>query len=127
MWLAAANLEYQSVDLTWMADWPVLVNLMTHGTILWEVSYCVLIWPRLTRPIVLFLALPTHLGIGIFMGLMTFGLVMLIGNAAFISPALVRMVIDGRFGFATAQSSEPTAGGKRPLKGRSTANTAATS
>ena len=126
MWLAAANLEYQSVDLTWMSDWPVLVNLMTHGTILWEVSYCVLIWPRLTRPIVLFFALPIHLGIGIFMGMMTFGLVMLIGNAAFVSPSLVRMMIDRRFGFADTNSREPASPTQRSTKGRAKQPKAAT-
>ncbi len=51
------------------------------------------IWPRLTRPIVLALAIPLHLGIACFLGMITFGLVMLIGNLAFISPAMVRAIL----------------------------------
>jgi len=92
MWGAVANLEYQSLDLTWLATWPRIINLMTHVTLFWEISYCVLIWPRLTRPIVLLLAIPLHLGIALGMGMITFGLVMLIGNLAFVSPALTRAV-----------------------------------
>jgi hypothetical protein len=93
MWLAVGNLEYQSIDMTWLAGWPLLVNLLTHVTIVWEVSYAALVWPRLTRPIVLALAIPLHLGIACFLGMITFGLVMLIGNLAFVPPSIVRTVL----------------------------------
>ena len=96
LWLAFANLEYQSVDMTWIAQWPILINLLTHLTIFWEISYIALVWPRLTRPIMVFLAIPMHLGIGICMGMMTFGLVMLIANLAFVSPGLVRAMLTRR-------------------------------
>ena len=94
MWLSVANLEYQSIDMTWLAHYPLLLNLLTHITIAWEVSYAVFIWPRLTRPIVIALAIPLHLGIACFLGMITFGLVMLIANLAFVSPSLVRAVIN---------------------------------
>ncbi len=93
-WLSIANLEYQSLDATWLVGWPLLANLLTHLTVWWEVSYCVLVWPRLLRPIVLVLAIPIHLGIALYLGMPTFGLVMLIGNVAFISPWLVRRILD---------------------------------
>lgn len=83
-WAAVANQEYQSIDLTWLVHYPVLVNLLTHATILWEVSYCALIWPRITRPVMLTLAVLTHVGIGLCLGMMTFGLAMLIANMAFL-------------------------------------------
>ncbi len=92
MWQAIANLEYQSIDLTWLADWPRLVNLLTHVTIFWELFYCALIWPRATRPIMLALAVPLHLGIAFFLGMITFGTVMLIANLSFVSPAVVRSI-----------------------------------
>ena len=94
MWLAFGNYEYQSLDMTWMAEHPLLVNFLTYLTVFWEVYYCVLIWSRKLRPIMLTLAIPLHLGIGVCLGMMTFGLVMLIGNLAFVSPAFVRAVID---------------------------------
>jgi hypothetical protein len=93
MWLTVANLEYQSIDMTWLATWPLVLNLLTHVTVVWEVSYAALVWPRLTRPIVVALAIPLHLGIACFLGMITFGLVMLIGNLAFVPPRIVRAVL----------------------------------
>jgi hypothetical protein len=71
---------------------------MTHVTILWEVYYVALIWPRRTRYWMLALAVPLHLGIGIFLGMMTFGLVMLIANLAFVEPEFVRAALSWRPG-----------------------------
>jgi hypothetical protein len=90
MWQAIANLEYQSIDLTWLAEWPRLLNLLTHVTVFWELFYCALIWPRATRPIMLALAVPMHLGIAFCLGMITFGEVMLIANLSFVPPAVVR-------------------------------------
>jgi len=93
-WLSVANYEYQSMDMTWLAGWPLLGAFLTHVTLWWETTYCVLVWPRLLRPLVLAMAVPIHLGIALFLGMPTFGLVMLIGNVAFISPWLVRRILD---------------------------------
>lgn len=95
IWLSLANLEYQSIDMTWLCKFPRLVNLMTHVALLWEVSYIALIWPRMTRPIVLLLAIPIHLGIAMCLGMVTFGVVMLIANLAFVSPVLIRSIFGG--------------------------------
>jgi hypothetical protein len=80
--------------MTWLANWPRLLNFMTHVTIFWELTYCALVWPRLTRPWVLLMAVFIHGGIILFLGMPTFGLVMLIGNLAFVSPKTVRKVFD---------------------------------
>lgn len=88
LWLALSNYEYQSLDMTWLASCPVLLELATHVTVFWELSYPALIWPRWTRPLMLALALPIHLGIAFTMGMITFGLIMLVGNLAFLSPQL---------------------------------------
>jgi hypothetical protein len=93
-WLSFAMLEYQSMDMTWLAKWPKLLNLLTHLTVFWELTYCALIWPRLTRPWVLLMAVFVHGGIILFLGMPTFGLVMLIGNLAFVSPKTIRKVFD---------------------------------
>lgn len=89
LWFAVANLEYQSMDLTWMVRWPVLISALTHATVFWETFYPVLIWPRLTRPVFLLMAVLVHGGIALSLGMITFGLAMLIGNFAFIPPHLV--------------------------------------
>ena len=94
--MALVSKEYQSLDATWLVHYPLVVSALTHLTVFWEASYCVLVWPRLTRPIVLAIAVGVHLGIGAFLGMWTFGLAMIIGNLAFVSPWLVRRLIDRR-------------------------------
>ena len=71
-----------------------MVNFLTHATVYWELIYCALVWPRLTRPWVLLMAVLVHGGIVVAYGMPTFGLVMLIGNLAFISPETVRRWVD---------------------------------
>ncbi len=89
IWGAIANLEYQTLDLTGLASHMGIVNIITYTTLFWEVSYPFLIWPRLTRPLWILMAFLVHLGIGITMGMMTFGIVMVIGNLAFVTPQFV--------------------------------------
>ncbi len=84
IWYSVASYEYQTLDLTWLADHMGWVSLLTLVTVFWEVTYPALIWSRLTRPIVLLIAVLTHLGIGLAMGMMTFGLVMLVANLSFV-------------------------------------------
>jgi HTTM domain len=90
MWLAFANLEYQSLDMTWLANHPWLVNAMSHVSVVWEISFCVLVWQKRLRPLVLALAVVMHVGIGACLGMWTFGLIMLVGCAAFLPSDLFR-------------------------------------
>jgi hypothetical protein len=63
-------------------------------TVFWELSYPALIWSRATRPIVLAIALGAHGGIALFLGMITFGVAMLIGNLAFIPAEVVRRLFE---------------------------------
>ena len=94
VWWAVANYEYQSIDLTWLADWPVLVALVTHGTVFWELSYCFLVWNRYFKPWVLWMAMAVHGGIALCMGMVTFGLGMIYANLSFLKPETVRSWVD---------------------------------
>ena len=86
VWFAVANLEYQSLDVTWMARWPVLFSALSHTTLFWEIFYIALVWPRLTRPLVLLIAVGVHAGIALFLGMATFGIMMIIANMVFLEP-----------------------------------------
>ncbi|MGC4003248.1 MAG: HTTM domain-containing protein [Pirellulales bacterium] len=97
IWMAVGNLEYQSLDAVWIARYPELISAVTLGTMFWELSYAVLIWPHLFRPMMLAMAVAVHLGIGIWMGMMTFGLAMLIGNLAFVESATIRTFLEWIF------------------------------
>ena len=92
-WMSIASLEYQSIDVTWMVRYRWLLALMTHITVFWETFYCFLVWPKLTRPIVLALAVMVHGGIALFLGMKTFGLAMIVGNLVFVSPQFVHAVV----------------------------------
>lgn len=84
MWGALASYQYQSWDLTWLHQAPLLLALLTHLTIFWEISYLFLVWPRWSRPLVITIAMVVHGGIGLFLGMMTFGYVMMVANLAFV-------------------------------------------
>ncbi len=92
MWRAFANLEYQSLDMTWLAWHPWLVNAMSHASVLWEISFCVLIWQKRWRPLVLAIGVVMHVGIGACLGMWTFGLIMLVGCASFLPNDLFHQV-----------------------------------
>lgn len=98
VWWALANQEYQSIDMTWIANWttvgPILVALASHATVFWELFYCCLVWNRYTRPLTLWMAVAVHGGIALFMGMITFGLVMIYANLAFLKPPTVRRWVD---------------------------------
>lgn len=93
IWMAAANYEYQSWSLTWLVNYPWLCDLMSVGTVLWEVSFAFLIWNRTLRPLVLLAGISMHLGIALFMGMPTFGLMMIYGYWCLVPPELPRRVI----------------------------------
>lgn len=84
MWGALASYQYQSIDMTWTYKFPEFLAVATHLSVAWEVSYLFLVWPRLTRPIVIGIAILVHLGIGLFLGMMTFGYIMIVANLAFV-------------------------------------------
>ena len=94
VWWAVANYEYQSIDMTWLADWPVLVAVLTHVTVFWELFYCCLIWNRYTRPVMLLIAFAVHGGIALSLGMITFGFAMIYANLSFVSPETVRRWVD---------------------------------
>jgi len=93
LWGAAANSRYRTLDLTWLARHPLLVNLLTLGTVFWEVSYAALVWPRLTRRLAIAMGIFVHLGIGLAMGMKEFALAMIAANLAFVPAATWRSLL----------------------------------
>jgi hypothetical protein len=104
MWRAFANYEYQSIDMTWMAWHPRLLDLATHVSVLWELSFCALIWRPRLRPIVLLGAVVLHVGIGACLGMWTFGLIMLVGCASFLPPEAVGSAVGVMIGRRRSRS-----------------------
>ena len=97
MWGAVANYEYQSMDTTWIVRYPRLFTAMTHLTLFWEIFYCALVWPRLTRPIAVGLAVIVHAGIAVSLGMITFGTMMIAANMIFVEPTFVLRLLGRSF------------------------------
>ena len=90
LWGAVANVQYRTLDLTGLARHPLVTNALTLGTLFWEVAYPAIVWPRLTRRLALAMAVVVHLGIGLAMGMLEFGLAMITANLAFVPAATWR-------------------------------------
>ncbi len=93
MWFSAASYEYQSLPLTWIGSMPTIGSIVTHTTLFWEFSYAALIWPRWTRPWMLAMAMLVHGGIALFLGMITFGAMMMVANLAFIEPGWMERLL----------------------------------
>lgn len=92
IWMALSNAEYQTTDMTWMAWYPWMSDIATHTTILWEMTFWILVWKPTWRPLVLLVGASMHVGIGVCLGMWTFGLVMIFTYATYIPPDAFRRV-----------------------------------
>ena len=103
LWSVLANFEFAPMQFAIYNDIlraicrnEILIQLVLTGgcyfTLAFEIGYTFLVWFRRTRWVVLAGAIMLHGTIGIFMGLKTFSLVMLVMNLAFVRPDEVRWV-----------------------------------
>jgi len=117
-WGTIANFEYAPLQfsiyidfLEWLAKTRWVFELaMTGGaigTLVFEIGYPFMIWRPAWRTTWLWMAVLLHLGIGMFMGLRTFSLIMLAFNLAFVSPETVRWAL-ARFGPKAKVPAEST-------------------
>jgi hypothetical protein len=118
VWYSVGNYEYQSIDMTWISRFPRIFTAMSHATMFWEIFYCAIVWPKRTRPIVLAIAVAVHGGIALFLGMMTFGMMMIVANGVFVEPETVRRWL--RLDDATDQTA-----GEEPLNGQFKSHTPA--
>ncbi|MCA8998936.1 MAG: hypothetical protein KDA80_18195 [Planctomycetaceae bacterium] len=91
-WYALSNGEYKTHDLLWVAWHPWISDIVTHVTIIWEVTFIALIWVPALRPWILLMGVLMHLGIGGFMGLWTFGLIMIFAYTMYFPPELYQRI-----------------------------------
>ena len=89
VWRALMRTDLGSAawDFGWLADVPWLARLACWGTLVVEVGYAFLVWPRRTRRVWAAAAIGLHLGIAVFMGLWSFSAVMVVlTTSAFLVP-----------------------------------------
>ena len=56
-----------------------------------------MVWPRLTRRLALAMGVLVHLGIGVAMGMMEFGLAMILANLSFVPAPVFRRLLNWCF------------------------------
>jgi predicted DCC family thiol-disulfide oxidoreductase YuxK len=96
IWKTMTTGEFAALNFTALAAWPVLINFLTHSSLLLELLYPVLIWVKLLRPLVLACIAILHLGIAVTNpGLAEFALAMLTANLAFVSGGWLRGLLTG--------------------------------
>lgn len=96
IWYALVNWEYQSIDAVWLGHYPLLIGAISHVTIFWETFYCAAIWPRFLRPWTLAIAVAVHGGIALVLGMITFGVMMLVANLSFVAPETIDSLVSRR-------------------------------
>lgn len=83
MWWVIAHTESRLLDLSWLHSHPYVLNLWTHGVVLFELCFAVLIWSRLARPVLLVLAVLHWLALGLVTGLLSYAVMMLVVSSVF--------------------------------------------
>jgi HTTM domain len=78
IWQAVTQPVFSTVNLTWLARYPWIAMLAGWSTLLVEIGYVFLIWPRRTRKMWAIATIGLHLGLGLFMGLVFFSSVMIL-------------------------------------------------
>jgi len=76
LWRAFMLPVYHQFDMTWLARWPAISMVAGWSTLVFELGYCIFIWPRQTRRFWVLSIASLHLGIVIFLGLGVFGVIM---------------------------------------------------
>jgi hypothetical protein len=104
VWGTAANYEFSPLTLQVYSDllrylaehrW-LWESVMTGGsvfTLVFEISFTYLIWTRRWRGLVIIAAVLLHMGIALFMGLVTFSLIMLTAVLAFVPAEMVQQLV----------------------------------
>ena len=114
IWLAFTTNEFYNGFVVWLlARQYWLVTVGTYGTILIEIAFAFLIWPRRTRPYLLASAVFLHVSFIVGLGLVYFSFIMIMGHMSFLRPEWLarlglwwkqkigemEMIYDGRCGF----------------------------
>jgi predicted DCC family thiol-disulfide oxidoreductase YuxK len=96
LWKTMTTGEFVTLDFTVLADWPLIVNLLTHAALALELLYPVLIWVKIARPLMLAGMAALHFGIAVTNpGLTEFALAMLAANLSFVSGSWLRELATG--------------------------------
>ncbi len=84
IWHLLAQTHSRPLDLTSLRNVELLVNFWSHAVVYVELAFPVLVWPRLTRPLVLIAATLVWLSLILATGLWLFSLTLIVASLAFV-------------------------------------------
>lgn len=95
IWWLVAREDSRVADFTWLHTAPKLIDFWSHVVVLFELSFPVLIWAPLARPLLLPLAVVIWGSLALLTGDFTFPLAMLIASLSFVPPCAVSCCCTG--------------------------------
>jgi hypothetical protein len=90
IWRSVTLPIFRQYDFTWLAWWPWLPTIAGWSVLLLECGYGFLVWRIYIRSIWIMMIIFMHLGIGLFMGMWLFALIMIILNLGAFGPELLQ-------------------------------------
>lgn len=102
IWRALNTPGYSTLDFHWLAQVPFLPMVLGWIVLAIEIFYCVMIWPKKTRPFWIAATCILHLGIATFLNLKIFGILMCIPTFA-----LFAISSEPRLEKRTAKNNQP--------------------
>jgi hypothetical protein len=96
IWTTMMGLNFRSVDVSFMAEYPLIPTILGWSVLLIEFGYPFFIYWKKTRYLWLTMTILMHVGIGVFLGLYYFASVMIIFNVAAFGGEWLRSVFVGR-------------------------------
>jgi len=99
LWRSLVQPDFRQFDLTWLAKYPLIAMLFSWSTMILETGYCVAMWVPRLRVFWLVAMIGLHLGIGAFLGLWAFGVIMIVLSVSAFGYSVwgdVRQMIDAR-------------------------------
>lgn len=97
LWGVFANSQLMRFDASFMAQFPLAIVAITYATLAWEIYFPALVWVRgIVRNSMLLGGVALHLGIGLFVNIPFFGMLMIVSYIVFFDDELIKK-IESRF------------------------------
>ncbi|OQW50857.1 MAG: hypothetical protein A4S09_11060 [Proteobacteria bacterium SG_bin7] len=90
LWNVVANSQLALMDFSFVLRWPLVIIIGTYFTLIFEIYFPALVWPKKIRMWVLLAGVLLHIGIAITMGLVFFSAVMVASYILFLESNAVR-------------------------------------
>jgi hypothetical protein len=108
-WWLALNTQDSLVDLTGLSGHVFFFNFLTHMIVAYELAFPLLVWKPLARPLILGLGVIVWSTVAVLSGLVSFCLLMMIANLAFIPGVEMRQLCSRFLARRLQPASEPPA------------------